>query len=442
MKMKKLKKLTGILLSVAMILAMTACGGNGTQKEGNDASSGDKKEALQVSAPVTIEFWYTLGGDGEVALQEMITEFNKTNEYGITVKATYQGSYENNLSKVIASNGTATAPTMALLASGGFEQLEAAGILADMAPYVERDNWDLENIPEELRYYMQYHEGQVIEFPLCVSTAVIYYNKALMTTEPTTLEEWIAEAKAISNKNPGVYGMTLNLDAGFVQRPIIKSLSGTDFTSADGNSPACLDDDSLLTFLKDWKSWIDDGFCLGLTTSDSWNKMLNGFTSGTLASFVTTTASMNTIVDVAKDSGIDLGVAKMVGYGGYSASLGGGGLVILDSATQQQQAAAWEFIKFLYEDENVIKLHKASSFLPFTYSAMKSEELATFWEENPGFKVASEQLEYGTYNGWSLYLSEWRTQISNYMTSVIIDDSITPEEAIAQLRKQATVIFP
>lgn len=441
--MKKIQKLTAILLSMAMIFAMTACGTESTGKKEKNGSDGASKEsALQVQEPVTIEFWYTMSGDSETAMQEMIAEFNKNNEYGITVNGTYQGNYEKNLSKVVASYGTSTAPTIALLASGGFEQLYDAGGLADLAPYVERDNWDLENIPEELRYYMQYNEGEVIEFPYLVSTAVIYYNKALMTSEPTTLEEWVASAKAITSKDSSVYGMFLNLDEGFIQRPIIKTLSGTDFTTADGNGPACLDDDSLLTFLKDWKSWIDDGYCMELSTTDMKNKMLNAFSTGKLASFIQTSGNMAQIQSVADEAGIDLGVAKMVGYGEYAAPLGGGGLVVLDSATQQEQAAAWEFIKFLYEDSNVVKIHKVSSYLPFTYSALESDEVAAYWEENPGFKVASEQMEYGTYNGWSLYLSEWRTQIGNCMTSVLIDGSMTPEGAIAYLRKQAVVIFP
>lgn len=439
--MKKFQKLTAFFLSIAMMLTMTACGGSTTESsKGSDDAS--KKVAVQVEEPVTIEFWYTMSGEAETAMQEMIADFNESNEYGITVNGTYQGSYEKNLSKVVASYGTATAPTIALLASGGFEQLYDAGALADLMPYIERDSWDVENIPEVLRYYMEYNEGEIIEFPYMVSTTVIYYNKALLTTEPATLEEWVSTAKAITSKDSSIYGMALNLDAGFIQRPIIKSLSGTDFTSDDGNSPACLDDDSLLTFLTDWKSWVDDGFCMGLTTTDIKNKMLSAFSQGKLASFVATTGNMNEVQSVADEANIELGVAKMVGYGGYAAPLGGGGLVIMDSATQQQQAAAWEFVKYLYEDSNVIKIHKASSYLPFTYSALQSDEVATYWEENPGFKVASDQMEYGTYNGWSLYLSEWRTQISNCMTSVLVDGSMTPEEAIAYLRKQAVVIFP
>ena len=42
-----------------------------------------------------------------------------------------------------------------------------------------------------------------------------------------------------------------------------------------------------------------------------------------------------------------------VGYGGYSAPLGGGSIGIIGKDHSQQEiAAAWEFVKFLMSDES------------------------------------------------------------------------------------------
>ena len=56
--------------------------------------------------------------------------------------------------------------------------------------------------------------------------------------------------------------------------------------------------------------------------------------------------------------------------------------------------------------------------------------------------MAAEQLEHATYNEWSPYLSEWRTEIGNCFTAVLVDGSMTADEAISYLEGQATVIFP
>lgn len=440
--MKKMKKATALLLCMAMVVAMTACGGKGDSK-GSKKSDGDKvAEAVTVTEPITIEFWHTLSGESANALNEMIKDFNATNEYGITVNGTYQGGYYDVLSKVTASYGTDTAPAIAVLGAGGIEEIAEQGALADFSAYVERDNYDLENIPESLRYYMQHYDGQIVEFPFLVSTAVIFYNKTLMPQAPETLEDWVAKAKDIHAKDASVYGMAMQLDTGFIQRPILKSLGAPGLTSTDGNSPATLDDGSLKKYMTDWKSWIDEGFCVGLKVTDTSGQMNSQFTQGKLASIVTSTAGMKSYEELAKSGGFELGVAKMVGYGGYHAAIGGGGLCVLDTVTAQEQAASWEFIKYLLSDEAQVKLHKASDYIPCTYSSRNVEELKTYWAEHPGFEVAAEQLEYATYNEWSKYLSEWRTQIGNCFTAVLVDGSMTPDDAIEFLKGQATVIFP
>lgn len=441
--MKNMKKLAALLLCMAMIVVMTACGGKDSDKGGGeDKSDGKKAEAVTVEGPITIEFWHTLSGTSANALDEIIAEFNNTNEYGITVNGTYQGGYYDILSKVIASYGTDTAPAITVLGAGGIEDIADQGAVADFSAYVERDNYDLENIPESLRYYMQHYDGQITEFPFLVSTAVIFYNKSLMPQEPTTLEEWIASAKAIHAKDSSVYGMAMQLDTGFIQRPILKSLGAPGLTTEDGNGPATLDDGSLKKYMEDWKSWIADGFCVGLKVTDTTSQMNSQFKQGKLASIVSSTASLKNYEELAKSGNFELGVAKMVGYGGYHAAIGGGGLCVLDTVTAQEQAASWEFIKYLLSDEAQVKLHKASDYIPCTYTSREAAELKTYWEEHPGFLVAAEQLEYATYNEWSPYLSEWRDKIGNCFTAVLVDSSMTPDEAIEYLRNEAAVIFP
>lgn len=453
--MKTMKKILAILLCIAMVAVMVACGdktqtsgGTTTEKDNTEATTdepgdeGKATEAVYVTEPITIEFWHTLSGTSATAIDEIIADFNKTNEYGITVNGTYQGDYANILSKVTASYGTSTAPAICVLAAGGIEEIAEEGALADFSAYVTRDNFNMENIPESLRYYTEHYEGQVIEFPFLVSTAVIYYNKSLMTKEPTSLEAWVASAKAIHAADSSVYGMAMQLDTGFIQRPILKSLGAPGLTSEDGNSPATLDDGSLKKYMTDWKSWIDGGFCVGLKVTDTSNQMKSKFTQGKLASIVTSTANMDNYEELAESGGFELGVAKMVGYGGYHAAIGGGGLCVLDTATAQEQAASWEFIKYLLSDSVQVKMHKETDYMPVTYSARETSEIKAYWAEKPGFKVAADQLEYATYNEWSMYLSEWRTQIGNCFTAVLVDGSMSADEAVEFLRNQASIIFP
>lgn len=355
---------------------------------------------------------------------------------------TYQGSYYDVLSKTKTAYNTNMAPTMVLVGAGGIEELAENGALADMHAYVERDNWDIENIPESLRYYMEHYDGQIIEFPYLVSSAVIYYNKAYYPSEPTSLEQFAQMAENVTKNNPGVTGMGYVLDTGFIQRPILRSLGAPGLTLAGGDKPALLEDNYLTTLMNDWNSWIEKGFCATVDVTNSSTVMKNDFVNGKLAAYVASSATMIDMINDCKANSIDLGVAKFVGYGGYCAPIGGGGIGVLANASAQEVAASWEFIKFLYEDEQVVENATSTGYLPFTYSAGKHEDMIAYWNTNPVAKVAYDQLEYATYNEWSVYLEQWRDKIAAAFSYVITDKSMTAEQAMNFLRTQAGAIFP
>lgn len=434
------KAFTAAILCMVMMLSLCACAPSAGNGGSND--SDDSGDAATVSGPVTIEFWHTRSGDHGKLLEEQIKKFNQSNGQGITVTATYQGSYYDVLSKVKNAYNSDISPTMVLVGAGGIEELAENDALKDMSAYVERDNWDVENIPESLRYYMEHYEDKIIEFPYLVSSAVIYYNKDYYSAEPTSLENFVEMAKEITANNPKVTGMGIVLDTGFVQRPILRSLGAPGLTLGGGDKPALLDDDYLTKHMDDWKSWIDAGFCASVDAVDSSSKMKNDFLSGKLAAYVTSSAGMQEIIEDCQANNINVGVAKFVGYGGYCASIGGGGIGILDTASAQETAAAWEFIKFLYEDEQVIENAIRTGYLPYTISAGGHADMIAYWEENPLYKVAYDQLEYATYNEWSVYLEQWRDKIANAFTFVITDQTMTSEQAISFLRSQAEAIFP
>ena len=96
----------------------------------------------------------------------------------------------------------------------------------------------------------------------------------------------------------------------------------------------------------------------------------------------------------AKEAGIDLGMARTVGYGGYSAPLGGGSVGIIGKDhTDQEIAAAWEFVKFLMSDQQVAANHIETGVLPTTYSSVETDTLKDFWadENHIGYKISYEQ---------------------------------------------------
>ena len=446
--MNSFKKLLALVLCLLTVFSLVACGAdepaasNGGQTPGNAPAEGEAP--AYVTEPITIEYWHNHTGPLGQWMDEVVKEFNETNQYGITVNASFQGAYNDILTKVKSNYGSSISPNLVIVGAGGIEELAEQGGFTDLAPYVKRDNYDMSNIPEALMYYGNHYEGKIVEFPFLVSTTVIYYNKEYFPVEPKNIQEWAAMSAEISKNNPGVYGMAIPMDMGFIQRPILKSLGAPGLCTADGTGPAeeiVREDSILYTFLGDYRGWIEAGHCYPIKVTDSGTEIHNAFMSGKLASYVTSSASIGQNSIDAEKAGIEMGFCPSVGYDCQIAGLGGGGFAVLSDSTQQEAAACWEFMKFLLSDEKQIEKHKISGYLPFSYSAVESAELKTFWEENPGYKVAYDTQAVASYNDWSLHLNAWRNEMAQVFTGVLIDGSLTVEEAIAQLNRKAPAIF-
>ena len=113
--MQKKKILAGVL---AAAMAMTTLAGCGAGASGSSAAAGGTAEntAVQTEAQSSglisenfanvdtngtkITFWHSMGGVNGEAMTYLVDKFNAENEYGITVEAVYQGSYDDAINKL------------------------------------------------------------------------------------------------------------------------------------------------------------------------------------------------------------------------------------------------------------------------------------------------------------------------------------------------------
>ena len=108
--------------------------------------------------------------------------------------------------------------------------------------------------------------------------------------------------------------------------------------------------------------------------------MQEAFYNQKLAAFVSSSNRATSISKKAEEAGFPLGMGASVGYSGYAAPLGGGSVgIIAKGHNEEEIAAAWEFVKFLMEDKQVVANHIETGVLPVTYSAVETEEMKEFW---------------------------------------------------------------
>lgn len=412
----------------------------------------EKEEGpAKVTEPITITFWHDRTSDTDHEfLQRSIEEFNKTNEYGITVEEVAQGYLDNVQAAIETAIAAGDAPELADLSCNGIPLFASEGILADMKPYVERDGFDMSNVVKELTDYV-YYEDQIVAMPYTRGTAILYYNKELyekagMDHAPETLEELNEYAKKIyEDSNGEIKGIGYTIEPTYYQHYLLASLNGVGFMDEDGLGASCVTDGTMEKFLTDWYTWTEEGWCEIPALSSASSAMQEAFYNGKLAAFVSSSNRATSISNKAAESGFTLGMAGTVGYGGHFAPLGGGSIGIIGKDHSDQEiAAAWEFVKFLMSDDQVAKNHIETGVLPTTYSAVEGKELQDFWadEQNAGYRISYEQVENASAPSMSLYTSEWNGIVRSAYSQVIQARDITPADAVKNMAAEAEALFP
>ncbi|BBF45047.1 glycerol-3-phosphate ABC transporter, periplasmic glycerol-3-phosphate-binding protein [Lachnospiraceae bacterium KM106-2] len=92
-----------VLCLVCIISSLTGCGSKGKSNSGSksqeNGSTAVKAAEKSDTEGTTITFWHSMGGVNGDAINALIKKFNEENKSGITVKAEYQGTYDDAINK-------------------------------------------------------------------------------------------------------------------------------------------------------------------------------------------------------------------------------------------------------------------------------------------------------------------------------------------------------
>lgn len=403
--------------------------------------------------PLHIEFWHTRGsGANYEVLKNSVDTFNATigKEKGIFVEEIFQGGYADIVPKLEMASQSGGMPAVGVTSGVRASILLDDGLLADMAPYAAKTGFDFSVFFESLLDVPGNENGEIRSLPYVRSTPVFYYNKTMADAKglkaPETVAELEAFAKALNTYDPatgdGCWGFELLNDTTYLQGSFLWQL-GQPLVGEGGTAP-CLEG-SLLKLFTDWTRWIDEGWCRPFDSTGAQNTATEMFCQGKLACFVASCGSLSNIYKFSKEAGIELGVSYYPTYDidNRAVSIGGGNIILMAGNSEEVTSAGWEFIQFLMGDDMVAAEAIGSGYLPTTKTVESNEAMAKFWEENPLFKVAYDQLAWGHCEETPMFLdrTEFKTNVSNVTSQLIQERNITPEQAIEQIKSISAHLF-
>ncbi|MCA1293449.1 ABC transporter substrate-binding protein [Paenibacillus sp. alder61] len=391
-----------LLLTLTLVLGLLAgCGGgsgggnagSGAKGDPASANSAGTADAAASGGKTTVQFWHSLGGKNGEYMDALIQRFNESHN-DIEVVGTYQGGYDETVTKLQQAVASDTAPDVTMLERAYVQMFADSEVLEDLAPYLKGSGISADDFTAGLMGH-SYFNDQLVSLPLNRSTPILHVNKTLLDEQglkvPTTWEELKNAANALVVKEGNEYkryGLTMPYDTWYPIAMI--SQSGGRFFNEESTSVGFVDNgvgQEVFGYLKELQG---TGALYYPPAQDSGNIVNSMFVEGKVGMMFQSTGSIG---GLSSSVDFDYVTAFLPKNDQFANPTGGANVAML--AGSKNKEAAWEFIRWMETDpQGGLQFILQSGYLPFTKQMVESAEMKELWAKEPNRKVAYDQLQY------------------------------------------------
>jgi sn-glycerol 3-phosphate transport system substrate-binding protein len=402
---------------------------------------------------VELEFWHAMGGNLGELVDELVARFNGS-QNSVVVNATFQGSYDDTYNALLAAFDTGTEPNLTQNFDLASQTMIDTGRLIPAYVLMEADGYDPNTFLPAVRDYYSNEDG-MIGMAFNSSTPLIYYNADMFEAagvDPPDPEWTFSDFKATCDQlleaDVAPFCFTYG-QVGWYFEQILANSGGLYFNNDNGRTArpteAAFNQGQgveVFTFLTDL---IKEGYSPNL--GSTWTETDSTFITQQAAIQIDSTSD----VSIIENSEFVVGTAFIPHSDSSERNgviIGGAALWLLDSGDEAENAAAWEFMKFMAGIEQQITWHTGSGYFPVRVDAADNAELNQFWDENPNFRTAIEQLattnttladgspNYPVLGGRSGPSPAIRRLVVEAYSRVL-DDDLSPQDALDEAAQKA-----
>ena len=420
----------------------------GTMLAGSLGTTGFAEEEPTTTEPMELTMYFpvSVGGGPDALIDDLCAQYHEENP-NITVTPVYAGSYADTRTKVQAAIKGGNTPDLAIMFSIDLYSLLAMDAIADIDSFctTEEDQEWLNGFYDG--FMMNSRDGETTYgIPWQRSTIVLYYNKDAFEAAgldpeqpPTTWDELYEDAQKLTiteNGQTTQYGIQIPSDgyAYWMLQTFCVQQDGFNLMN-DTGTETYYDDDRTATGLKFWKSLSEDGSQpSGIV---AWATTPSDFLEGKTAMMYHTTGNLT---NVKNNATFDFGVAMLPENESFGSPTGGGNFYIFKGVSEERQQAAFDFIKWMTDDERVAQWSIDTGYVATRPSAYETDRMKKYAEEFPYCLVARDQLEYG-YAELSTYNQAEVQKAIDDAISYVMTDQQDVETALAAAQQTADGIL-
>ena len=376
------------------LMLLAGCTGNTQQTGGGpsapQAASGGENAGEAVTVPegrVEVAFWYSGGKRAVAVVQEIIDDFNASQDtYYVT--ASTQGSYDETYSKLQAAISDKVAPDVVLLDADVSRTLSDRGLVTDLTSLLMDDE---SFSPDDYLqvYYRQGVDdnGKIFALPAYGTTQVLYYNIAafeavgIRAEDIRTWQDLADAAKKI--KATGAYeygwepmwGRDNLIDAAFSNGASIFSEDGKTVTI---NSPEWVE------VWESFRKWIHDDQIMTIHSGgqgwEYWYRTIDDVMQGTAGGY---TGSSGDRAD------LDFSIVAAMEQPAWDADSESAPMAealllnILESSPEDEKRGAYEFVRYFTSVEAQAKWTMETGYVAVNMSLSEDAGYQAYIEKNP-----------------------------------------------------------
>ena len=424
-----MKKLLALVLAAVMAFSMVACGG------GSNADT-------TPDGPVTIDFWHSMGGATGELVDEIVKEFNASQDE-VIVNCIYQGDYNAAGAKLQAalSGSGESAPHVAQIEITRVGFYAEEGLLVDLKPYDEADDtFDAADMYDGVMGFSWY-DGKLVSLPNGRSCPVMYYNvdalkAAGFETAPATWEELRNASKAVTKDGAKGYGISLG-DSWYYLAMMLTAGgqvyndagNGIGFAGEAGEKPLQL----WLDMLADNSAFIPEGEDYASNSA-----LRNAFMAGQCNIIMQSSAQYRGLAD---NSDFEVGVAYIPKLTNYAAIPGGSNIVAFEGKSEAEVEATWKFMKYLCSGDVAGKFAAGTGYLPTSDAALNSAVYQDKLAQYPYLDIAVGQLEYFVEMPFDPTYVEVKDNVVGRQVQECIINGKTPADAVATMETETAAFY-
>ncbi|MEN8698683.1 ABC transporter substrate-binding protein [Bacillus infantis] len=434
-----MKKITGLIVMILMLLMATACSGNNSA--GTETKSSGDNTASASDDRIHIKYWYAWGDKIGENNENLVKMFNESQDK-IYVEAEYQGTYDELHSKTQAAFAAKNAPEVTQNEIASIGVFAKSGMTQDLTPFVEKDDINMDDFNPGLMGN-SYVDDKLYGLPYLRSTPILYMNTTMLKEaglDPAGPKDWkeFEEYLTALTKEGKTVGMTMPVNIWMYEAFVAQGegqMISDDEKSAEFNGEAGVE------ALEFWKKMADKGVIKVPGGEAAAETAKQDFANSRSAMAFSSTADLSYNLSVAEEQGFELNTAFMPANKVNGVPTGGANLVMTAGLDEERQNAAWEFIKWMTAKEQTIYASEYTGYLPSRLSAVDSEEMKSLYEKMPQFKVAVDQLQYGHARPMAEAYPEVAKILTDQISRVMLEDGLSPKDALDEAAEKANQLL-